>query len=135
MASVVPNSEATQFQTGEKQVETARKAGIASGEAKRKRKTLRELANMLLDHDIKDQEFIDKATECGLDTSNKSLLTLKMFQIALNGDLSDNVKLKGIEMLMRYAGEDKTEVKLETPELKIEIVNNENLESDFNEDK
>jgi hypothetical protein len=58
-----------------------------------------------------------------------------MFQIALNGDLSDNVKLKGIEMLMKYAGEDKTEVKLETPELKIEIVNNENLESDFNEDK
>ena len=129
MASSVPNSEATQFKTGEKQVEIARIAGIASGEAKRKKKALKELANMLLDHDIKDENFLKKVEECGLDTSNKSLLVYKMFKIALNGDLSDNVKLKGIEMLMRYAGEDKTEIEITTPKLEIEVVDNEDLES------
>lgn len=36
------NGKATQFQTGEKQARTARKGGIASGVAKRKRKAVRQ---------------------------------------------------------------------------------------------
>lgn len=40
------------FRTGEKQVEIARKGGIASGEARRKKKTMRETAKMLLDMEI-----------------------------------------------------------------------------------
>ena len=40
------------FRTGEKQVEIARKGGIASGEARRRKKTMRETAKMLLDMEI-----------------------------------------------------------------------------------
>ncbi len=38
----VPNSEATRFKTGEKQVEVARKGGIASGIAKKEKKLFKE---------------------------------------------------------------------------------------------
>ena len=40
------------FRTGEKQVEIARKGGIASGETRRRKKTMRETAKMLLDMEI-----------------------------------------------------------------------------------
>lgn len=40
---------AGQFQTGEKAVESGRKAGIASGEAKRAKKSMKELAKQLMD--------------------------------------------------------------------------------------
>lgn len=40
------------FRTGEQQVETARRGGIASGEARRRKKTMRETAKMLLDMQI-----------------------------------------------------------------------------------
>ena len=49
MASPVPNSEATQFKTGEKQVEIARRGGIASGEAKREKATMRKTLESMLD--------------------------------------------------------------------------------------
>ena len=42
MASTVPNSEATQFRTGNEQVEIARKGGIASGEARREKRLFRD---------------------------------------------------------------------------------------------
>lgn len=40
------------FRTGEQQVEIARKGGIASGEARRRKKTMREAAEMMLDKEI-----------------------------------------------------------------------------------
>jgi hypothetical protein len=49
VASPVPNCEATQFKTGEKQVEIARKGGIASGEAKRKKATMLAVLEKVLD--------------------------------------------------------------------------------------
>ena len=63
MASVVPNSEATQFKTGEKQVEIARLGGIASGEAKRKNKLMREMLRECLNMtNNKGQSFQELAT-------------------------------------------------------------------------
>ena len=50
MASPVPNNEGTRFKAGEKQVEVARKGGIASGESKRARKTLKEELLILLEN-------------------------------------------------------------------------------------
>ena len=44
--------EATQFRTGEEQAETARAGGIASGEARRRKRTLKEIAEMLADEHI-----------------------------------------------------------------------------------
>lgn len=40
------------FRTGEQQVETARKGGIASGEARRRKKAMRDTAKMLLDMQV-----------------------------------------------------------------------------------
>lgn len=40
------------FRTGEQQVEVARRGGIASGEARRRKKTMKETAKMLLDMQI-----------------------------------------------------------------------------------
>lgn len=40
------------FRTGEQQVEIARRGGIASGEARRRKKTMRETAQMVLDMQI-----------------------------------------------------------------------------------
>ena len=42
----------TQFRTGEQQVETARNGGIASGEARRRKRTLKEIAEILADKHI-----------------------------------------------------------------------------------
>lgn len=47
MANNLKNTEATQFQSGSKAVEAGQKGGIKSGESKRRRKTLREIANIL----------------------------------------------------------------------------------------
>lgn len=41
------NGKDTQFQTGEEQAKIARKGGIASGEARRRKRTLRELAELM----------------------------------------------------------------------------------------
>ena len=58
MASTVPNSEATQFKTGAKQVEIARQGGIASGEAKREKATMKKALEMLLDEQNKKKKKI-----------------------------------------------------------------------------
>ncbi len=63
MASVVPNNEATQFKTGEKQVEIARLGGIASGEAKREKKLMRQVLQECLNMtNNKGQTFQELAT-------------------------------------------------------------------------
>ena len=50
------NAEHTQFRSGDEAVENGRKGGIASGEARRKRKTLKEeLLLMLSDGDIQEK--------------------------------------------------------------------------------
>lgn len=54
MASIVPNSEATQFQTGSEQVEIARKGGIASGKARREKRLFREAIESRLGAELQD---------------------------------------------------------------------------------
>ena len=47
-----PNAEATQFRAGEQQVEIARQGGVASGIARREKKSLREAMQVLMDADL-----------------------------------------------------------------------------------
>lgn len=49
---MIQNSEATQFRTGAEQAETARAGGIASGKARRERKTIAEIINKVLDEEL-----------------------------------------------------------------------------------
>ena len=118
--------------TEEEQKKLAKAGGVKSVQVRRNKKKLKELANMLLDNDVNNPEIKKKLKENGLDTSNKSLALLKLFQVALDGKFGDSTKLKGIEMLMKYAGEDEvTEITTSTPKIEVNIVDNSNLEKDL----
>ena len=109
MVSPIPNSEATQFRTGEEQVEIARKGGIASGEARRQKATFKKTLEMLLDEkNSKGKTY-------------RELITLGQIKSAIDGKAEN---FKTILALMGEMEEEQTS----TPELKIEIVNNEDLE-------
>jgi hypothetical protein len=73
-----PNKD-TQFPTGEKQVETARQGGIASGEARRQKRDLRRALEILLEKTVsKDKD--------GKEISGAEAMALKQFEKALKGD-------------------------------------------------
>lgn len=116
MASVVPNNEATQFRAGEEQVKIARLGGIASGKARQEKATMKKTLEMLLN------EKNNKGK------TYRELSTLGLIKGAVDG------KAENYKIMLQLLGELEQEISA-TPELKIEIVNNENLESDFNEDK
>ena len=100
-----PNAEATEFRTGERQVEIARQGGIASGIARREKKTVQKILNDFLETSAKDNPQISKlASKMGLqnDESIKDLFTIVCTLNTLkSGKLSD------LETLSKLLGEDK----------------------------
>ena len=62
-------SEKTRFKTGSEQVEIARLGGVASGEAKRKRKTIREELEFLLAKQLKNNKGEDISTREAISTA------------------------------------------------------------------
>ena len=62
-------SENTRFKTGSEQVEIARLGGFASGEAKRKRKTIREELEFLLAKQLKNNKGEDISTREAISTA------------------------------------------------------------------
>ena len=100
-----PNAEATQFRTGDEQVKTARKGGIASGKKRREKKTVQRILSDYLDEDAKNNKVLAKlADAAGLDenASVKEVIVLKFLINSLKeGDLSD------LERLMKLLGEQK----------------------------
>lgn len=97
---------ATQFKKGEKQVKIAKEAGKKSGEAKRKKKLLKECLNELLEKEWESKKF-GKA-------SGAEALSLTVFQKALNGDLKafeivrDTAGQKPIDKIMMAEVDQKT---------------------------
>ena len=102
-----PNAEATEFRTGEQQVEIARQGGIASGIARREKKTVQKILNDFLSTAAKDNPQVSRlAAKMGLqdDGSIKDLFTIVCTLNTLkNGNLSD------LERLSKLLGE-QTEV-------------------------
>lgn len=109
MASPVPNSEATQFRTGEEQVEIARKGGIASGEARRQKATFRKTLEMLLDEKGKNGK------------TYREMIMLGQIKGAIDG------KAENFKTLLALAGE-LQESSSETPSIEIKVVDNSKLE-------
>ena len=100
-----PNAEATEFRTGERQVEIARQGGIASGIARREKKTVQKVLSDLLDSDIKDNpQFAKLAAKMGVD-SDKSIKDIFTMVCLLNS--VKGVNLSDLEKLMKLLGEDK----------------------------
>ena len=99
-----PNAEATQFRTGEEQVEIARQGGIASGQARREKKTIQKILADLLDSEIKDNpQFAKLASKMGIesDKSIKDIFTMVcLLNSVKNGNLGD------LERLSKLLGED-----------------------------
>ena len=80
----------TQFKTGRKQVETARNGGIASGIAKRRKRTEKELAMMILDAAVSDDDDRHELESFGIegeDATYYALMLARLIQKALNGDV------------------------------------------------
>lgn len=88
MASVVPNSENTQFKTGEEQAKIARQGGIASGEAKRRKKMIKENIELLLSLPLKNANAKKQLKELGIpedEMTNQMAMVIKMYQTVLSG--------------------------------------------------
>jgi hypothetical protein len=96
--------------------EIARMGQKASTEAKKEKATMKKTLEMLLN------EKNNKGK------TYRELSTLGLIKGAVDG------KAENYKIMLQLLGELEQEISA-TPELKIEIVNNENLESDFNEDK
>ena len=71
-------SEKTRFKTGSEQVEIARLGGFASGKAKREKRTMREIAEIILSKNV--------TTSDGVVTGKYAVLA-KVIDKALKGDL------------------------------------------------
>ena len=104
-ANNLKNGEATQFRTGEEQVEIARQGGIASGKARREKKTIQKILSDLLDSEIKDSpQFAKLASKMGVE-SDKSVKDIFTMVCLLNSVKSGN--LGDLERLSKLLGEDK----------------------------
>lgn len=85
------NGVATQFQAGDKQAEIASKGGIASGEARRRKRDIRLALEALLEKDISDKH--------GNTMSTAEAIALKQIEKALKGDT------KAFEVVRDTAGQ------------------------------
>ena len=99
-----PNAEATQFRSGEEAVENGRKGGIASGQARREKKTIQKILADLLDSEIKDSPQCAKvASKMGVER-DKSIKDIFTYICLLNSAKSGN--LGDLDRLSKLLGED-----------------------------
>lgn len=122
MASGVENLKPLNTLTKEEQREIAKKGGIASGQVRKEKATMRKTLEMLVDEIAKIDGNDDKLTY-------KQLATLGLIKGAIDGK-ADNYKT-----MLETLGE-LQENKSNTPEININILDNAKLESVmYEEDK
>lgn len=83
--NLIPNEN----RTPSERRENARKAGIASGVARREKKTLRELAEMIGQTKVSDKAILEKLESLGLDKENFThdmAIMMKQYEIAEKDD-------------------------------------------------
>ena len=99
--NLIPNEE----RTPSERRENARKAGVASGKARREKKTIQKILADLLDSEIKDSpQFAKLASKMGVE-SNKSVKDIFTMVCLLNSVKEGN--LGDLERLVKLLGEDK----------------------------
>ena len=98
--NLIPNEE----RTPSERRENARKAGVASGKARREKKTIQKILADLLDSEIKDSpQFAKLASKMGVE-SDKSVKDIFTMICLLNSVKSGN--LGDLERLSKLLGED-----------------------------
>ena len=87
-----PNAEATQFKTGAKQVEIARQGGLASGKAKREKKTMAQMASLMLNSELSEKSKASIKQLCQnveeADMTVQSAMIAGQIKAAINGNTS-----------------------------------------------
>ena len=86
MENLIPNSS----RTPEELREMTRKAGIASGKARRKKKLFKEQIELLLSLPLKDKNVKEKLKKIGIDANNldnQMAIIISLYQRALKGDV------------------------------------------------
>ena len=86
MENLIPNSS----RTPEELREMTRKAGIASGKARRKKKLFKEQIELLLSLPLKDKNVKAKLKKIGIDANNldnQMAIIISLYQRALKGDV------------------------------------------------
>lgn len=108
-------------------VEEARKGGINSGKARAEKKSLREKAKLLMSLSIQDQKELLKAKELGLNEEEVDIEMMNLIHM-LNIIKKENFNSVGAFNSLKDLTDEESNTN-KTPELKIEIVNNEDLEA------
>lgn len=112
--------------TKEEQRAIAVQGGIASGQARARKKSLREKAQLLMSLSIQDEKDKEKLKQLGIDEENMDNDMMNLVHM-LNIIKKENFNSVGAFNSIKDLVEDKEE-QVETPKLQIEIVNNEDLE-------
>lgn len=106
--------------------EEAKRGGIASGEARRQKKSLREKAKLLMSLSIQDQKELLKAQELGLNTEDVDIEMMNLIHM-LNIIKKENFNSVGAFNTLKDLTDEQVEQN-ETPNVQINIVDNSNLE-------
>lgn len=112
--------------TKEEQRAIAVQGGIASGQARARKKSLREKAQLLMSLSIQDEKDKEKLKQLGIDEENMDNDMMNLVHM-LNIIKKENFNSVGAFNSIKDLVEDKEE-QVSTPKLQIEIVNNEDLE-------
>lgn len=82
-----PNPQNLRTLTSEEAREQGRRGGIASGEARRKKRTFRELIELVMTMEVDDPSVHAKLRELGLDPTHDMAITMAAVRKAENGDI------------------------------------------------
>ena len=118
MASTVPNNEATQFRSGDEAVQNGRNGGIASGEARRQKATMKKVLQDMLEEVAQIENNEQKLTY-------KQLATLGVIKGAIEGNATN------YKTILEVIGELTTQNETKEPVININMINNDNLQEDF----
>ena len=112
--------------TAQEQQNIAVQGGIASGEARRQKKSLREKAKLLMSLSIKDAKDKDKLKELGIDEKDMDLEMLSLVHM-LNIIKKENFNSVGAFNSIKELTDAETTTN-ETPSININIIDNSDLE-------
>ena len=118
--------------TAEEQQNIAIQGGIASGEARRQKKSLREKAKLLMSLSIQDKQDLSKAQELGLNEEDIDIEMMNLIHM-LNIIKKENFNSVGAFNSLKELTDEQTET-TETPNIQINIVDNSDLEDAMYED-
>lgn len=109
--NLIPNEQ----RTPEERRRNARKAGIASGKARREKADLKKKVNQILEMDVFSPQLKEALEEKGLSATNQTAIATVLLQKALKGDI------RAIELLAKMNGNEGTKDNLDKKEQKERI--------------